>query len=189
MDDKHLPVDPSTEFKNPVGHVYAIFSYDKLIDGAQWTALWYRNGELVYFETTPWNGGSGGLGYTDWNPAPEEWHAGDYAVYIFLGTEYRVGGYFTVTGNPPGGGPTRTPTKSPIAKFSPTPSRTPTQRSTATSSFTPTVTLTRTPRPTATATRTPPPTSTQFPTRTPRPTSTRLPTPTALPTQKPNSAP
>ena len=28
--------------------MYALFSYDRMLDGAQWSALWYRGDTLVY---------------------------------------------------------------------------------------------------------------------------------------------
>jgi hypothetical protein len=191
MNAEHLPVDPATEFKNPVGHLFASFSYNNLTDQAQWSALWYRGSELVYFESKPWDGGTGGYGYSDWNPAPEEWLPGDYAVYIFFGETYMQGGYFKVIGNPPGYTGTRAPTATLTQAVSPTPSPTPGP------SPTPTLTLTLTPSNTATASKTPtitltpsvtntrPPTSTMRPSLTPRPSDTHWPTATELPTEKP----
>ncbi len=168
MNAQHLPVNPSSEFKNPVGHLYAAFSYNDMTSNAQWTALWYRGNELVHFESEPWNGSTGGYGYTDWNPPASEWLPGDYAVYIFVGMQYVQGGYFQVTGNPPGGIP---PTKSPSP--TPGPSETMTAASTPTASLTPSPTWTR------------PPTSTMRPSLTPLPTDTHWPTATDTPTPRP----
>jgi type VI secretion system secreted protein VgrG len=179
MNAQHLPVNPGTEFKNPVGHLYAAFSYNNMTDNAQWTALWYRGDELVYFESEPWNGGTGGYGYSDWNPPPEQWFPGDYAVYIFVGQEYVQGGYFKVVGNPPGFTGTLPAAAKPAAGASPTASVTRGPAPTATASSTPTIT--RTP----TATRTRPPTSTMRPSLTPLPTDTHWPTATELPTPRP----
>jgi hypothetical protein len=185
MNAQHLPVDPATEFKNPVGHLYASFSYNNMADGVQWTALWYRGSDLVYYESKPWDGGTGGYGYTDWNPPPDQWLAGDYAVYIFIGQEYIQGGYFKVNGNPPGFTGTRTPTKAltPVATPPPSPLPGPTAMPapSATSTITRTPTITLTP----TATRTRPPTSTMVPSLTLHPTDTHWPTATELPTEKP----
>src|SRR5512135_2702695 len=85
LDKNYQPVNPTTVFKNPVGHVYAQFSCDKMTPGAQWSALWYYGDELVYYETSPWDGGTGGVGYSDWNPEPWRWLAGEYEVQIFIG--------------------------------------------------------------------------------------------------------
>jgi len=47
--------------------MYGIFTYDGMIPGVQWTALWMRDGELVSYESYPWNGGTGGAYFTEWN--------------------------------------------------------------------------------------------------------------------------
>jgi len=103
VDADYIPEDPATEFDNPVGHLYASFSYDKMAAGVQWTALWYRENELVYFETMVWEQewGTGGYGFTDWNPDPGEWLSGNYYVEVYAGHELKVEGTFTVYGTPP----------------------------------------------------------------------------------------
>ena len=175
LDSLYRPLKPGEIFQNPIGHMYAIFSYDGMVVGSQWTALWYRNGELVHYETIPWNGGSGGLGYTDWGPDPSEWHAGIYQVQIFVGLDWKVAGTFTIEGEPPTPIPSPTSTPTETATRTATATRTPwptatyiptrTPRPTFTPTITPSVTLTRTPRPTETPTRTPapPPSSTPTP--------------------------
>jgi type VI secretion system secreted protein VgrG len=119
VDDDFNPIGPGVQFTNPVGHLYAVYSYAQMEDDVQWTALWYRRGELVYFESVPWKGGSGGYDYTDWDPAPEEWLPGEYTVQIFLGTDFYITGSFTVVGDPPT--PTATLTASPTLTFTPSP--------------------------------------------------------------------
>ncbi len=140
----NLPVDPVTEFKNPVSHLYGTFSYDKMVDGSQWTALWMRDKEIVCEETKPWDGGSGGYGYTDCLLPGDEWLPGDYEVQVFLGTNYITGGTFVLQGNAPTATRTPLPTKTPAPTITRMPSATliPTQ--------TPYVRLTDTRQPTAT---------------------------------------
>jgi len=103
LDASYTPQDPGTEFDNPVGHLYASFSYDQMIPGVQWTALWYREAELVYYETMVWEQewGSGGYGFTDWDPDPGDWLPGNYWVEIFVGHTPKTIGTFTVYGIPP----------------------------------------------------------------------------------------
>ena len=101
LDALYRPLKEGTIFQNPVSHMYAVFSYDGMVRGSQWTALWYRNGELVHYETLPWDGDTGGLGYTDWQPPPEEWLPGLYEVQIFTGLTWKVSGTFTVEGDAP----------------------------------------------------------------------------------------
>ena len=69
----------------------AVFTYDQMTPGAQWTALWYREGELVHYETIPWNGETGGFGFTEWEAPASEWLPGTYQVQIFVGLEWKVG--------------------------------------------------------------------------------------------------
>jgi hypothetical protein len=185
IDENFMPVNPGEVFQNPVGHLYAQFSYDQMTPGAQWTALWYYGSELIHYETKPWDGGTGGFGYTDWNPEPHLWQPGEYEIQIFVGFEWKTSGRFIVEGDAPTPLPSATPTSSP----SPTATATGTRTATPTRTITPTRTSTRTPAPTATrtVTRTPWPTATFPPTRTPRPTLT--PTRTQTPTLTPSPTP
>jgi type VI secretion system secreted protein VgrG len=191
LDENFQPINPNTVFQNPVGHLYAQFSYDQMTVGAQWTALWYRGDELVNYETKPWDGQVGGWGYSDWNPEPHQWLPGEYEVQIFVGEEWKVSGRFLVEGQPPTAVPS--PTNTFTASPSPTASPTPTITRTPTSTITPRPTITPLPSDThiPTATRTPrstfpgaSPTYTHAPTWTPAlpsPTLTHAPTYTPAP--------
>jgi hypothetical protein len=197
LDENFLPVDSAIVFQNPVGHLYAQFTYDGMLVGSQWTAIWYRGTQLVHYETAPWNGGTGGIGYSDWNPEPYEWLPGLYEVQIFVGQQWKVVGTFTVEGDAPTPPPSSTPTFTVTPLPTSTPTRTP--RPPATATFTPGPSPTRTPRPSATATsllptRTPTPVKTKAPTLTPSKTLTRMPTytpvtPTATFTRAPTYTP
>jgi len=96
LDENFRPLNPGKVFQKPVGHLYVLFSCDGMTAGSQWTALWYRGRELVHYETKPWDGGSGGYGYTDWNPSPELWIAGTYVVQIFIGEQFQIDGEFLI---------------------------------------------------------------------------------------------
>ena len=176
------PLNPGQVFQNPVGHLFALFTYDGMVPNSQWTALWYRNGSLVHYETKPWDGGTGGYGYTDWNPPPLDWKPGEYEVHIFVGQQWKVSGKFTVEGEPSSAVVTATATPSPT----PSPSNTPTatQTSVVTSTPTPTSTPSATvlpPSKTPTRTKTPAPSTPLI-----SPTSTVSPLPrTATPTPSP----
>lgn len=120
-------VAPSTSFVNPIRSMTACFSYNNMQPGVQWTALWYRGNELVHYETLPWDGAVGGLGYSDWAPPPEMWQAGLYEVQVFVGHEWKVVGQFIISGDPL----TSTPTATALPTITNTPSVTvpPTQTS------------------------------------------------------------
>jgi type VI secretion system secreted protein VgrG len=108
-------VRPDTVFQNPVGHLYGIFTYDGMLPGVQWTNLWFRAGTLVYAFTAPWDGATGGSGFVDWHPSPDQWAPGIYLVQIFVGEEYVGSGRFLVQGNPP----TLTPSATPKSTLAP----------------------------------------------------------------------
>jgi len=167
LDSLYRPLKPGVIFRNPISHMYAVFSYDRMVVGSQWSALWYRDSELVRYETIPWNGASGGLGYTDWEPDPSEWLPGTYEVQLFVGSIWKVSGQFTIEGEPPTARPSPTPTAT----------MTPTRTSTSTRTQRPTATLrpSPTPRPTPGPYQSPTPTTKP----TPYPTLTRTATPTA----------
>jgi len=171
LDKDFLPINPGTVFQNPVGHLYAQFTYDKMTPGAQWSAIWYYGNELVYYETNPWDGGTGGIGYTDWNPEPYLWLAGEYEVQIFVGDSWKTSGRFTVEGQPPTVAPSATP--------SPTRTVTYTLRPSDTRVPSPTITpspIYHTPTPTVGSTHAPTPTVTP-----PTPAATHAPTATEIP--------
>jgi type VI secretion system secreted protein VgrG len=163
-----LVFNPSDIFINPLRCLYGLFSYDHMNVGVQWTALWYRNQVLVYYQSQVWRGAEQGNQYTDWNVAPDFFLPGSYEIQVFIGTEWKSSARFTVVGNPPTYTPTPTPSATPSPTVTPTPPlpRVPT--------LTPVPTDTR--MPTATEI-TPPPTSTAKPI-TPIPTDTRWPTAT-----------
>jgi type VI secretion system secreted protein VgrG len=119
--DGVVAIDPQTRFRNPVRHMYGVFTYDQMLPGVQWTALWFREGALVCYETLPWDGATGGYGFTDCAQPVDGWLAGNYEVQIFVGMEWKVVGRFVVEGDPP----TFTPTISPSATLTPVLSDTP----------------------------------------------------------------
>ncbi len=117
--ENSLPASPNTVFRNPVPHMYAVFSYDQMLPGVQWTAIWYRNGEYVFHETKPWDGSTGGFGFSDWGPSPDQWLPGLYTVQIYVGHDFKRGGSFTVEGEAPTAAPTVPPTATPTGTLTP----------------------------------------------------------------------
>lgn len=186
---EYQAIDPAVTFSNPVDTIYASFSYNNMSVGTQWTALWFRGGELVYYESKPWNGAAGGYGYSDCQLPAENWLPGDYEVQIYVGETWKATSKFSITGEPPTPTvtPTRTSTVTLTATLSPTVTRTATITPTASRTAVPKATSTSTTAPAGTATRVPTATLTQTitPSRTPAPSGT--PKPSA--TQKPSATP
>jgi len=170
---EYLPIDPNVRFDQPNATIYGSFSYNKMIPGTQWSALWFRDGELINYESILWNGASGGYGYTDASLPSDEWLPGFYEVQIFVGEVWKTSGYFEIFGDSPTPTPTSTSTITPIP--------TETAVNTVTTIPTETARPTETPQPTVTPTRTLVPTLTTTSTATELPTQT--PTPTDIPTQ------
>jgi hypothetical protein len=82
----NLPIDPNVEFELPVGKLYGTFTYDFMVNGAQWTVLWYFGNAIVCEESSPWDVGTGGYGYTECEQ--DEWTIGEYEIQAFLGTAW-----------------------------------------------------------------------------------------------------
>lgn len=108
-------------FQNPTRYLCGVFTYAEMVPGSQWTALWFRDGELVHYETIPWDGETGGYGFTEWEAPPEEWLPGNYEVQIFVGLEWKVVGQFILQGDAPTRFPTLLPTISPSPAVTQTP--------------------------------------------------------------------
>ncbi len=192
---EYQAIDPAVTFSNPVDTVYASFSYNNMYVGVQWTALWFRDGELIYYESIPWNGASGGYGYSDCHLPAENWLPGDYEVQIFVGETWKATGKFAITGEAPTPTmtptltstgtmtPTLSPTVTRTATITPTASKTPIPKVTATASAVPSGTATRVP--TATKTQTTAPSRTPVPSSTPQPSSTPIPSRTPPPSLTP----
>lgn len=82
----NLPVDPSVEFALPVGKLYGTFTYDFMVNGAQWTVLWYFGETTACEESSPWDVGTGGYGYTECER--DEWAIGEYEIQAYLGANW-----------------------------------------------------------------------------------------------------
>ena len=167
---EYLPIDQSEIFDQPNSTLFGSFSYDKMLIGSQWTVLWFRDGELVGNESIPWNGASGGNGFTELTLPAEKWLPGTYEVQIFVGETWKTSSTFEIVGSPP------TPTASPTSTITLTPTETP--LNTATTIPTETAIPTETFLPTLTATSTATQTATQTPTQTTIPTDTPVSVPT-----------
>ncbi len=108
LDAFNRPLDGSTSFARPPRRLLGAFSYDGLQDGVRWTALWWRGAVLVCSESKPWDGGTGGYGYTECEP-PAGWAPGEYEVQMFLGQAWWTSTRFTVEGTASTPSPSPTP--------------------------------------------------------------------------------
>lgn len=99
LDLSNGPLGASETFRNPPRRLYGAFTYNNLRDGERWTALWYMGSQRICSESKPWDGGTGGYGYTECAPL-QGWPPGDYEVQMFLGETWKVSARFTVEPSP-----------------------------------------------------------------------------------------
>jgi len=80
-----MPVDPRNTF-NPGDDVTAVSIARNIIDNYQWKAELYRNGSLVWQDTTPWRDVGLGQAYGSYYPEYANAQAGNYEWRIYLNT-------------------------------------------------------------------------------------------------------
>ncbi|MGH2621630.1 MAG: hypothetical protein ACRDHG_13845 [Anaerolineales bacterium] len=97
LDRLNRAIGPAAAFENPVEILFGAFTYDAMDDGVRWTALWYFGAEIVCSETKPWDGGTGGYGYTECAPL-NGFQPGEYEARMFLGETWKVSGRFLIVG-------------------------------------------------------------------------------------------
>lgn len=96
IDNQNQAVNPQEDFVAPIGRLFGAFTYNNLQDGIRWTAVWKLGSEVICIETQPWDGGTGGYGYTECEP--ENWVPGEYEIQIFYGELWMVSTRFEVIG-------------------------------------------------------------------------------------------
>jgi hypothetical protein len=94
VDSNIQPISPTDTFILPVERLYGAFSYNNMKDGVQWTAIWKLQGEIICVESIPWDGGTGGYGYTECEQA--EWDEGEYEIQIFVGEQWKISTRFEI---------------------------------------------------------------------------------------------
>lgn len=97
LDTLNRAIQPEAELENPLGKLYGAFTYNDMQDGVRWTAIWYHGSTVVCVESNPWDGGTGGYGYTECQPSGG-WEAGEYEIQMFIGETWKVSARFTVIG-------------------------------------------------------------------------------------------
>ncbi|MDF1500162.1 MAG: hypothetical protein P1P76_06820 [Anaerolineales bacterium] len=97
LDNQNQAINPQEDFVGVSGRLYAAFTYNNLQDGVRWTAVWRQGDAIICIETQPWDGGTGGYGYTECET--DLWSPGEYEVQIFYGEEWMVSSRFEVLGD------------------------------------------------------------------------------------------
>ena len=94
-------INTTDTFNLPITTLYAGYSFDGMVAGLRWTAVWLHENEIVCFETTVWENLTGGYYYSDYcnqKITPEMWVPGDWEVQIFVGQTWKTSGRFTILG-------------------------------------------------------------------------------------------
>jgi len=131
--EDYTPINAGIEFEYPVKKLIATFSYDKMPQNVQWSVVWFRDDEMVFFETIPWQDSAGGYGFAEITSENADLLPGLYLVEMYIGYQVVSSAEFMITGIAP------TPTFTKVPTFTPTPTHT------KAPTFTPTPTHTRFP--------------------------------------------
>jgi len=95
-------VSPTTVFSDTVSRVYAVFPYDGMRDGLQWTQVWYFNDVEFNRGEETWAWGSADRSYVFARLVG----AGNYRLELYVNDDLLASGNFTVQGPVAIGGPT-----------------------------------------------------------------------------------
>jgi hypothetical protein len=128
------PITPGVVFQNPVQKIVAVFNYEYVNLGVEWTVVWFHDGSLAYWQSYPWIGPAAGKAVISWNTSPDYFIHGTYVVEIFAGGVWKQSGEFNIVGASP----------RPTETVSPTITRLPPPTATAFVLITPTPTITAT---------------------------------------------
>jgi len=131
--EDYTPINPGLEFEYPIEKLISTFSYDKMPQNVQWSVLWFRDDEMIFFETIPWQDSAGGYGYAEITSENADLLPGFYLIEMYVGYKVVSSAEFIITGIAP------TPTFTKAPTFTPTPTHT------KAPTFTPTPTHTRFP--------------------------------------------
>jgi hypothetical protein len=119
-------INTVSSFTLPITQMYGGYSFDKMVTGVQWTAVWFYEGHVICFESVPWNFPPGGYGYSDAcnkQLTPDQWKPGSYEVQIFVGQTWKTSGRFVILGNTGSTTPLPTSSGSPAPKLTSTPTK------------------------------------------------------------------
>jgi hypothetical protein len=89
-------IEEKTNFDGQVKTIYGGYSYDRMVLGVQWSAVWLFGDQIICSETRAWTWSQGGYGFTDCTREAGEWQPGTYEVQIFVGSTWKSSGRFVI---------------------------------------------------------------------------------------------
>lgn len=93
-------IEEKSNFDGPLTTIYGGYSYDRMVLGVQWSAIWLYGDQIICAETRAWTWSSGGYGFTDCTRDVGEWLPGNYEVQIFVGSTWKNSGRFVINPSP-----------------------------------------------------------------------------------------
>lgn len=76
-------VDPGSRFTEGYFTLYATFSYESMEEGAKWSWVWKRNGQVIDGGEQVWSYGSDGPGYVYFGPE-EGFQLGNHSLEVWV---------------------------------------------------------------------------------------------------------
>ncbi|MGQ9583783.1 MAG: trypsin-like peptidase domain-containing protein [Anaerolineae bacterium] len=106
IDRKGNPVRPGTTFEIGIAELYAIFDYQGMEDGWNWTRRWSIDGRTVVDDTRAWSGGESGKNFHIYVYSDDVLPPGEYRLDLLVEEELVRSGTCSIRGTPR---PTPTP--------------------------------------------------------------------------------
>lgn len=100
LTESRTPLNPRRTFERGVRRLYFFVSYQDVQDGAAWTRLLYRDGELLQGTTSAWRWGAQGANYFSLSNLAD-YPVGEYEVHLYLGERLVYRWMFTLQDTPP----------------------------------------------------------------------------------------
>ena len=101
INDRFEPVNPTRVFSETVKRVYAVFPFQGMRRGLNWTQVWYFNGLVFLRDQSTWEWGTAATSYVYTKPRG----AGTYRLELYVNDTLVASGSFVVQGPAAIGGP------------------------------------------------------------------------------------
>jgi hypothetical protein len=83
ISSNYQAVDPGNRFTEGFFTLYATFNYDSMEEGAKWSWVWKRNGQVISGGEQVWSYGSNGPGYVYFGPE-EGFQLGNHSLEVWV---------------------------------------------------------------------------------------------------------
>lgn len=101
INDQLEPINPTRVFSETVKRVYAVFPFEGMRRGLNWTQVWYFNGLVFLRDQSAWEWGTAATSYVFTKPRG----AGTYRLELYVNDTLVASGSFVIQGPAAIGGP------------------------------------------------------------------------------------